>query len=348
MNRVSYDYRLLSLMRESIFIKQNSPRWKQFETLVSSKGKSNPDQLADLFIQLTDDLAYARTHYPESQTTAYLNQLTATVHQSIYRNRQEEGGRFIRFWRYELPELFYSAHKQLLYSTLIFVLSIAIGAFSAAHDERFSRLILGDEYVNMTLENIEKGDPMGVYKDENRMDMFFRITLNNIGVSFRTFIFGGAMGNFPLFLFLSFGTAFMLLHNGIMLGTFQYFFHTKGLLLSSALTIWIHGSLEIPAIIIAGCAGIVMGNSILFPGTYSRLESFKIGAAKGMKIIIGLVPFFIVAGFLESFVTRQTQWPDWAKLTIILTLFGSVIWYFVIYPIQLHRYGQAVSQDRIS
>jgi uncharacterized membrane protein SpoIIM required for sporulation len=323
-------------MREAVFIKKNTPRWRQFEELLTSRNRDNPDQLAGLFVQLTDDLSYARTHYPDSQTTAYLNTLAAKVHQSIYRNRKEERGRFVHFWRYELPALFYSAHRQLLYSAILFGLAVLIGAVSTAHDERFPRLILGDAYVNMTLENIRNGDPMGVYKSQGQFDMFGLITFNNVMVSFWTFVMG---------IFFSFGTAYLLLRNGIMLGAFQYFFHTKGLLYTSALSIWIHGTLEISAIIIAGCAGLVMGNSLLFPGTYSRVESLKHGAVKGLKIIIGLVPIFIVAGFLESYVTRLTAWPDWAKLLVIGSSAAFIIWYFIIYPILLHRHADPSGQD---
>jgi uncharacterized membrane protein SpoIIM required for sporulation len=323
-------------MREAVFIKKNTPRWKEFEGLLTTGRSKNPDQLAGLFVQLTDDLSFARTHYPDSQTTAYLNALTARVHQSIYRNRKEEKSRFVNFWRYELPRLFRSAHRQLLYSALIFGLAMLIGAVSTAHDERFPRLILGDGYVNMTLENIRKGDPMGVYKSEGQFDMFGAITFNNIMVALRTFAFG---------LLFSFGTGILLVYNGIMLGAFQYFFYTQGLLLTSALSIWIHGTLEISAIVIAGCAGLVMGNSLLFPGTYSRTESFKRGALKGLKIVIGLVPVFIVAGFLESFVTRLTEWPSWAKLAVILLSAFFIIWYFIIYPIRLNRYADISGQD---
>ncbi len=323
-------------MREAVFIKKNTPRWQQFEELLAAPRRHNPDQLAGLFVQLTDDLSYARTHYPESQTTAYLNLLTAKVHQSIYRNRREERGRFVQFWRYELPHLFYSVHRQLLYSAILFGLAVLIGAVSTAHDERFPRLILGDGYVNMTLENIRNGDPMGVYKSKERFDMFGLITFNNIMVSFWTFALG---------VFFSFGTAYMLLKNGIMLGAFQYFFHTKGLLYTSVLSIWIHGTLEISAIIIAGCAGLVMGNSLLFPGTYSRVESLKHGAVKGVKIIIGLVPIFIAAGFLESYVTRLTGWPDWAKLLVIGASAAFILWYFIIYPILLNRHADPSGQD---
>ncbi len=320
-------------MREAAFRKQNIPRWQQFEQMLASDQARNPDVLADLFIQLTDDLSYARTHYPNSQTTLYLNNLTAKIHQSIYRNKKEEKGRVVRFWAYELPELMYGVRKQLLYSFLIFAISVAIGCISAAHDDRFVRLILQDGYVDMTLENIEKGDPMSVYKQEGQSLMFLHITLNNIYVSFRTFVWGG----FPWGILLSFGTGFSLVSNGVMLGTFQYFFYQKGLLWESALTIWIHGTLEISAIIIAGCAGLVMGNSVFFPGTYSRLESFKQGARKGLKIIIGLVPVFIIAGFLESFVTRYTEMPTALKLIIILTSAFFILYYFIIYPMLLHR-----------
>jgi uncharacterized membrane protein SpoIIM required for sporulation len=317
-------------MREALFIKKNTPRWQQFESLVAGRSAANPDTLADLFIQLTDDLSYARTNYPESQTTLYLNNLTAKVHQSIYRNKKEEKGRFVTFWKYELPHLFYSVHKQLLYSFIIFLAAALIGAVSAAHDKTFVRLILGDAYVNMTLENIEKGDPMAVYKSSGQMDMFFMITLNNIFVSFKAFAYG---------IFVSVGTVYILLFNGIMLGAFQFFFYQKGLLLTSVLSIWIHGTLEISAIVIGGCAGLVMGNSLLFPGTYSRIDSLKIGAKKGLKIIIGLVPVFIMAGFLESFVTRLTHWHWFFKLAIILLSAFFIVYYFVIYPIRLNKHA---------
>jgi uncharacterized membrane protein SpoIIM required for sporulation len=317
-------------MREALFIKKNTPRWQQFESLLAGRSAANPDTLADLFIQLTDDLSYARTNYPESQTTLYLNNLTAKVHQSIYRNKKEEKGRFVTFWKYELPHLFYSVHKQLLYSFIIFMAAAVIGAVSAAHDKTFVRLILGDAYVNMTLENIEKGDPMAVYKSSGQMNMFFLITLNNILVSFKAFAYG---------LLLSVGTAYILLFNGIMLGAFQFFFYQKGMLITSVLTIWIHGTLEISAIVIGGCAGLVLGNSIIFPGTYSRLESLKIGAKKGLKIIVGLVPVFIMAGFLESFITRLTEWHWFFKLSIILLSAFFIIYYFVIYPIRLNKHA---------
>lgn len=313
-------------MREALFVKRNTDKWREME----QNPTRDPDELTARFVELTDDLSYAQTFYPDSTVTRYLNGLAAQMHRGLMQNRRDDRNRFITFWAYELPMLFRQSHRLLAISAGIFLVAGILGWVSAAHDNTFVQLILGDRYVNMTLENIKKGDPLGVYNSSGQSTMFVQITLNNIYVAFRTFIFG---------LFASFGTMAMLFYNGVMLGAFQYFFYERGLLLDSILKIWIHGTLEISAIIIAGCAGLTVGNSLLFPGTYSRLTSFKRGIKQGLKIAIGLVPVFVMAGFLESFVTRLTL-PPLASGAIILTSAAFIIWYFIVYPISLNRNRQ--------
>ena len=111
------------------------------------------------------------------------------------------------------------------------------------------------------------------------------------------------------------------------------------MLLPSVLTIWIHGTLEISAIVLAGGAGFVMARGLLFPGTYSRRDSFRQAAAAGMKLVLGLVPVFVVAGFLEGFVTRHTEMPLAASLGIIGPSAAFILGYFVVYPWWLVRRG---------
>lgn len=320
-------------MREAVFIRQNTEKWREFE----QDSSTDPDVLSERFVQLTDDLAYARTFYPDAPVTKYLNGLATRFHRQLYANRREAGNRFVTFWKYELPTLFYRSHRQLRNAFVVFALACGLGAVSAAYDDTFVRLILGDSYVNMTIENIEKGDPMAVYKSRGQTEMFFGITLNNVLVSFYAFMLG---------ILFSVGTVYILFSNGVMLGAFQYFFYQKGVFLTSVLTIWIHGTLEISAIVIAGCAGLVMGNSLLFPGTYSRLHSFREGARQGLKITIGLVPIFVTAGFLESFVTRlPLHWL--ASSLIILTSACFIGWYFVVYPRQLNR-GEGMRAEGVT
>jgi uncharacterized membrane protein SpoIIM required for sporulation len=314
-------------VREITFLKEQSSKWQDFEKLLNEKN-ANPQKLAGLFIEVTDDLSYARTHYPTSKTTQYLNGLAARVHQEIYKNKKENRGRFISFWKTEVPLTMATYKNQLYLSFFLFAIFTLLGFVSEIYDENFARFILGDNYVDATIERIKKGNPLGIYGESEQTDMFLRITLNNIFVSFRVFALG---------LLFSFGTAYELFKNGVMLGAFQGFFWKYNLFVKSLLVVCIHGTFEISAIIIAGAAGFVLGNSLLYPGTYKRIESLKIGAKNSLKIIVGIVPVFIVAGFLESFVTRYTNMPLWLSLFIILSSLAFVIGYFVVYPIYLSK-----------
>ena len=314
-------------MREAAFVRQNKDKWVKFENLISNSATGS-QQIADVYVELSDDLSYSRTYYPQSNTTKYLNDLASRLHQKVYRSKKESGNRFISFFIKEFPLGFYHYQKQLLLSFLVFAIFTLIGAYSSASDSSFVRAILGDAYVNMTLENIANDDPMAVYKEMNEMDMFLGITINNIRVALTAFTLGILAG---------IGTIYMLMQNAIMLGSFQYFFYEKGLLWESARTIWIHGTIEISVIIIAGCAGLVVGKSMLFPGTYTRLRAFVHGVKEGLKIVVSTVPFFIIAGFLEGFVTRQTQMPDWLAILIISGSLGLILFYYVYYPIHLHK-----------
>ncbi len=318
-------------MRESAFIQQNRQRWEAFDEALAGKRIVEPDELAELFVQVTDDLSFARTNFPDTRTVGYLNGLARKVHLEIYRNKREEKSRFISFWSHELPFLMYSVRKPLFYAFIIFIVAVAIGAVSAANDETFARLILGDAYVNMTLENIAEGRPLGVYDNADELDMFLAITFNNIRVAFFVFVAG---------LLFSIGTGFFLFSNGVMVGSFLVLFSQKNLLGHSIAVIFLHGTIELTSIVIAGAAGLVLGNSFLFPGTYSRLASFRIGALTGTKVVIGLVPFFILAGFIESFITRYENMPVVLKLVIIGGSAALMIFYFLVYPVRLQRYVQ--------
>lgn len=312
-------------MRESAFVKRNVKKWEEFENLLTSNS-SDPDKLSELFIQVTDDLAFARTQYPESRTYVYLNDLASKIHGKIYKNKAEDRKRFVEFWKFEVPSIMFEARTKLLYAFIVFVVAIVIGVVSQKADTDFARTILGDAYVNMTLENMKEGDVLAVYGRDNEMDSFFAITFNNVRVSFYAFAAG---------LLLSLGTGFMLFQNGIMVGCFFTFLSQQGFMNQAFKVVMLHGTLELSAIVIAGAAGFVMGNSILFPGTYSRMDSFKKGAIKGLKIVMGLMPVFIMAGFIEGFFTRYTSMPWILSGTIIAGSALFIVYYYVIYPTKL-------------
>jgi len=310
-------------LTETQFIEKNKKQWNELENLLDHNEK-DPNRLHELFVKVSSDLAYASTFYPKRSVRAYLNQLTQRVFDSMEKKKTEWDLKPVKnFFKNILPMEMYASRKALLTSFIVFTIALLIGIVSSAHNPDFPRLILGDEYVEMTQKNIDNNDPMAVYKDAEQADMFLQITVNNIRVSFLCFILG---------IFGSLGTIIVLLHNGIMVGAFQYFFYAQGLFVESFLTIWIHGTIEISAIIIAGAAGIVLGNGLLFPSTFDRGTSVQMSAKRAIRIIIGIVPMFIIAGFLESFVTRLTGMPTFLKIAIIAISLILILGLYVVYP----------------
>ena len=210
-----------------------------------------------------------------------------------------------------------------------------VGFFSSVSEPGFVREVLGDGYVNMTEENIEKGNPFGVYQDSNSFVMFIRIMVNNILVSFNYFLRG---------IFLGVPSLVSLGKESIRLGAFEHMFYAKNLGGQAIAAVLIHGMLELTAIIIACAAGMVMGTSFLFPGTRRRLDAFRQGTKDGIKMIIGLIPVFIIAAFFESFVTRYYKMPLALNLLLLLSSAAFIVWYFVLYPVRLSKQIKEVKE----
>ncbi len=315
-------------MKENVFIQRNIDKWKRISNELNANSWALTDTLADYYLEITSDLAYAQTHYPNSEIIDGLNNLAFSIHNRIYRKKGLTFRKFIRLWTHDLPLVMYEARYMLLISFVIFSVFTFFGVISQINNPDYARSILGDSYVDMTLDNIAKGKPVHVYASSPEMESFFSITFNNLMVDLRTFASG---------LLTSIGTIFILFYNALMLGSFQTFFFQHGTGWESVLAIWQHGALEIPTIILAGAAGITLGNGWIFPKTYSRIQAFKNSARQGLKIIAGVIPITIVAGFIEGFITRHTELPDPIRITTIVCEFAFILFYFVILPKRIHK-----------
>ena len=266
-------------MKEAQFVRRHIEKWKKAELLLGSPLYATPDELVDAYNEVTSDLAFAQTHFPESAVTPYLNDLALALHHGLYRNKRDPWSRLITFWTHEIPLR-----------------------------------------------------PMAVYGGDSQVLSFASITINNVMVAFRSYVMG---------VFTSLGTCFFLMYNGIMVGAFVTFFMVRHLFVESILAIMLHGTLELSAIVIAGGAGITLGNGWLFPGTYSRMQSFVRAARHSVKVLISTVPVFVIAGFIEGFFTRYTEIGDAIRLLVILSSLAFVIFYYVLLPIKRHRDAQA-------
>jgi uncharacterized membrane protein SpoIIM required for sporulation len=171
---------------------------------------------------------------------------------------------------------------------------------------------------------------MAVYKQSGPIQMFIRIAINNLMVDIKTFFSG---------LIVGIGSFLVLIYNGMMLSAFQFYFIKRGLFWDSFLAVWLHGTLEISAMVICGAAGIVLGKGIVFPGTYSRTQSFFSSAQRGTKIFFSVLPITFTAAIIESFLTRYTEAPDILRLSLIIISLLFILGYYVYLPWLKKRNG---------
>lgn len=317
-------------MKESDFIKRNIARWETLDQIINKKSRLSKD-MGEHFIRLTDDLSHARTFYKNRSVRIYLNKLTQNLYSRINRKKNIGMGQLTAFFRYEFPSILMACRKEILFSAILFFVSALIGVISSIYDPNFYNLILSEGYVNMTNENINQGKPMAVYSSRESFLSFILIFFNNIKVDFYAFILG----------FTGIGSFFILLYNGILFGTFQHFFTGTEYFLVSASTIWVHGVLEGFAAILSGAAGFVIGRSVLFPKTYTRLQSLRMGAIKGGKLIIAVIPLTLIAAFIEGYVTGA-GFPILIRAAVIVISIIFIIGYFIIYPIYLKYNHQLI------
>ncbi len=315
-------------MKETKFIEQNKEKWSKFEKAYSSSQR-DPEELTKLYLDITEDLGYAQTFYNRRTVRVYLNQLARKVFSGVHKEGGDTWKKILEVITISLPLEIYRARKTILFALVAFLLYGLVGIVTTYFNPDFPRVVMGDGYVDMTIDNISRGNPLGRYGEQSQLPMFVWITVNNLKVALLTFFAG---------FFFTVGAHLILFSNGVMVGAFQYFFYTKGLLVTSFLGIWIHGAFEISAIALAGGAGITAGNGWLFPKSFTRLQSLKISTMRGLKIMLSLIPFIVSAGFLESFVTRNYYvLPEWSKWCIILFSFFLIVVYFVIYPFIISR-----------
>lgn len=314
-------------MRESKFVEQNKDKWADFESHLKDK-KKDPHRLRAQLVEITDDLSYSRTFYKNRSVRIYLNSLAQQVYNNIYKNKKNFLKSLNGFFREDIPRIVYNSRREMLVSFLLLILTVAIGMFSSAREEGFARSILGDAYVEKTLQNIREGKPLGIYAGQNQVDMFFYIAINNLRVALIVFIFG---------IIASYGSVFIMVINGIMLGTFMHFFYSRGLSTEFNLTVWMHGTVEILSMVVETVAGMLLGRGLVYPGTLSRMKAFSVWGRRGAMLFLATVPFIIFAAFIESFLTRYTDMPNVIRALFILLCLGLMVFYFVIYPYRKFR-----------
>ena len=303
------------------FVAARESDWHELEALSGRAGtkaqRLGPEgvlRLGALYRSATADLAFARRRFPREQVTRRLEALVLRSRQAVYAD--EPGRMSLRafmtdgYWR-RLTE-----RPVMLFLALLLLFGpMALAVAWALDDPAAAAGIVPQEFAGAAGTR-----PDGGFTAAEKSAFASQIFTNNIGVSFTAFA-GGIL--------LGVGTAAALLFNGGFIGAIMGLSIDGGASDDLFRFILPHGFLDFSIIAVAGYAGMRMGWAIVDPGTLSRGESLRRQARASIEIIIGTIPWFVLAGLVEGFVSNE-QLPVWGGLLVGLSICVPY-WFLVVW-----------------
>jgi uncharacterized membrane protein SpoIIM required for sporulation len=278
------------------WIEKRKAHWTRLEALVDQgqRGVSRFTheelrELALLYRQTAADLSTARERRADTQLAAYLNQLLGRAHNVIYSGTRRPRG-LAAFYLRTFPQIFRETWRYTFAATIIFFVGAIVGTTVSIVDPGFQRFILGGAMAD-TIDRREMWT-QGILTVKPLASS--AILRNNLTVAFAACAMGITAG---------LGTAWMMLLNGLLIGVIGVACFHAGMSLSLWSFVAPHGALELPAIFLAGGAGLVLARGLLDAGTLPRREALGIAGGKAIRLLLGVVPMLVIAGVIEGFVS---------------------------------------------
>jgi uncharacterized membrane protein SpoIIM required for sporulation len=306
------------------WLKKRQPYWARLESLLGeikqhglhALGRDELRELGLLYRQTATDLSAVRGDSSSVQQSWYLNQLLGRAHNTVYSGQKKTVGRVAQFFWREYPVIFRQYLRYTLTATGIFAVGALAGMFVTLSNPDFMREFLGPHMV-ATIEKHEMWTHSVVAAAPQESSF---IMTNNMTVSFLTFAGGITAGLWTLF---------QLFFNGMMLGVIGVACGMNDMSVKLWSFVAPHGVLELPAIFIAGGAGLRLAQALLFPGPLSRRDSLAVGGNEAVRLLVGVIPVLIVAGMIEGFFSPSSV-PTGFKFTlaaVLFTLFAGYLAY---------------------
>ena len=286
------------------FVSTRQARWDRLSVLVQ-RAKSvrrrisveEIDELVRLYRRTSGDLALAQRDFPSDPVTQYLNQLESQAYGLIYRTTPTPLSTFRRFFTHDFPAEVRSIRWYLLVSALLFFVPLIVTAIALIIAPEGATLILPDSLV----AGIKDGKTWFDMPASEAPYVSAFIMTNNMQASGMAFV-GGMLAGV--------GTVFVLLNNGITIGAIVGALLAYGLGDRLVGFVSPHGFIELSMIVLSGACGLMLGRAILRPGLLPRTERIGTAAMQSARLFLGSLPFLIIAGLLEGFVSpRVFPWP---------------------------------------
>ncbi len=306
------------------WIARREPSWQQLETLLrqaeqrglKSMGVTQIKQVASLYRSVAADLARAQTTQVSQTLIQELQGLTARAYSQIYQgSRRQDWQAVLDFYRWGLPRVIQQTSGYIALATAIFLLAGLIAWWYSWQDPAFMDLLLPESLISKVRDRGElwMGSIVGIEPLASS-----QIMVNNLSVSFAAIAGGMTFGIY---------TVYLLFLNGLNIGAVATLVGQNHLAYPFWAFVFPHGALELPAIFIAGGAGLLIGRALLFPGRYQRWDALKLYGKQAAQLIYGVIPLLILAGVIEGFFSPNPIVPSPLKYLLGISLFSGLVLY---------------------
>lgn len=261
------------------------------------------------------DLATLRRAAPASAAARSLEALYAKLHDNLFAppgNLKED---LARLFRQEVPAIVRELRARILATALGFLLAAAAGWHLVAAYPDLAQLFLGPE----TVARVEQGElwTEGMLNVLPASVLSAAIFTNNILVAVTAFCLGAIYG---------LGTLYIVVLNGLMIGsllsfTAQHDLHGRLLDFIAA-----HGFVELSVIFVVAAAGFAVGEAIARPGHRTRTAAFGRAVSRGGKLLLPCALLLVGAGLVEGYVSADPRFPLWFRLTLGVGYWFIMAW----------------------
>ncbi|MGB3202740.1 MAG: stage II sporulation protein M [Nodosilinea sp.] len=317
------------------WIARRDVSWRQLETLLTQAEKNGlrslsakqVRQMASLYRSVSADLARAKGNGVGPAVIKDLQRLTSRSYSQIYQgSRRQEWQALWEFCRYGFPAVVQQSWVYIAIATVLFATGGLLGWWLAWQDPAFLTLVLGQDFVEevKTSQELWTVSIMGIEPVASS-----GIMINNIGVSLKALLGGVTMvvPSVPMLTPPGAFTVFLLMVNGVMIGCVGVLVAQANLAYDLWAFVFPHGALELPAIFMAGGAGLLLARGILWPGPYRRIDALKLYGLQAAQLLYGIIVLLVVAGLIEGFFSPQTWIPNALKYAVGTAIFMALVQY---------------------
>ncbi len=302
------------------FLERGRPRWLRLAELLDhierqglrSLSLHQAQEFGRLYRAASSDLLWARSRAASADLMDSLNDLVARAYAQTYPGEKPRLREVTRFFARGFPQLVRNEWKALVLAYALFFLGAVLGFAATKTDPQAMLFLVPEEHLNLDpAERVtnEAEKPLADAQSQSSFSSF--LFTHNIQVAFLAFALGLTLG---------IGTGILLTTNGILLGALAAVYHSKG----HALWFWAwilpHGVLEISSICLAGAAGLILGRALIMPGSYSRIAALRKESRIAIRLCLGTIPIFVIAGIIEGTISQihQPHLSSWFKISFAL------------------------------